>query len=378
MTQKIKLNVFFSKLKNYFKLNFSSVNISISSKEKISFLEQLANLLNSWIPIINSFTIMSLQTKNKKIKKVIEIFLKDLNKWSSIEDIAKKFPRIFSNFDISIIRMWEVTGKLWESIELIKEKEEKTKELKWKIIWALIYPMVIVTLAISMIVVFMVFVIPKVQKMYKDAKVNLPSLTQTVIDIAKFMQDNIAYILLWIFIFIVWIIIFKTNKKTKIYWDYFMLNIPIFWKLIRKKILAMFSWNLWLLLSRWVIINQALEISSQTLENDYYEKKIKEIIVWVSKWRELSDLMGINDISKWKENPYFPIEFSSIVKIWEQTWNMPALLLKISNKFKKEIDNIVKNLSTAIEPLVIIWVWIIVWILIMAIMLPFFNMVNVI
>jgi len=378
MIDKNKISDFLSKIKEKIKSINSWTNIKISSKEKIIFLEQLSNLLNSWIPIINSFKIMSYQTKDKKIKNIIEIFLKNINKWLSIEEIAKLFPKIFNQFDISIIKMWEVTWKLWESIDLIKEKEEKTKELKWKIIWALIYPIVIVILSISMIVVFMVYVIPKVQKMYKDSKVNLPSLTQHVIDTSKFLQNNISYILLTIFIFIILLILFKTNKKTKIYWDKFMINIPIFWSLIRKKILALFAWNLWILLDRWVIINQALEISSKTLENDYYQKEINNIISWISSWKELSSMMWINEIQSWKENKFFPIELSSIIKIWEQTWNLPKLLQKISNKYKKEIDNIIKNLSTAIEPIVIIWVWIIVWVLIMAIMLPFFNMVNVI
>ena len=157
-----------------------------------------------------------------------------------------------------------------------------------------------------------------------------------------------------------------------------MINIPIFWNLIKKKILALLSWNLWILLDRWVIINQALEISSKTLENDYYQKEIDKIISWISTWKELSAMMWINEIQSWKENKYFPIELSSVIKIWEQTWNLPKLLQNIANKYKKEIDNIIKNLSTAIEPIVIIWVWIIVWVLIMAIMLPFFNMVNVI
>ncbi len=378
MIDKNKISDFLSKIKEKIKSINSWTNIKISSKEKIIFLEQLSNLLNSWIPIINSLKIMNYQTKDKKIKKIIEIFLKNINKWLSIEEIVKLFPKIFNQFDISIIKMWEVTWKLWESIDLIKEKEEKTKELKWKIIWALIYPIVIVILSISMIVVFMVYVIPKVQKMYKDSKVNLPSLTQHVIDTSKFLQNNIWYILLVIFIFVVLLILFKTNKKTKIYWDKFMVNIPIFWILIRKKILALFAWNLWILLDRWVIINQALEISSQTLENDYYQKEINKIISWISTWKELSTMMWINEIQSWKENKYFPIELSSVIKIWEQTWNLPKLLQKIANKYKKEIDNIIKNLSTAIEPIVIIWVWIIVWILIMAIMLPFFNMVNVI
>ena len=88
--------------------------------------------------------------------------------------------------------------------------------------------------------------------------------------------------------------------------------------------------------------------------------------------------MWINLIAQKKESPYFPIELSSVVKIWEQTGKMPHLLTKISSKFNKEIDNIVKNLATAIEPIVIMAVWAIVWTIIMAVMLPFFNMVNVI
>ncbi len=378
MSKKINFSNFLLKIKEKLNINNSWENIKISLKEKINFLEQLSNLLNSWIPIINSLKIMNYQTKDKKIKKIIKIFSNKINKWLSIQEIAAWFPKIFGQFDLSIIKMWEVTWKLWESIELIKEKEEKTKELKWKIIWALIYPIVIVALSIAMIFVFMIYVIPKVQKMYKDAKVNLPWLTQTVIDISKFLQNNILYILIWIAIFIALIIIFKTNKKTKIYWDKFIIHIPIFWDLIKKKILALFSWNLWLLLERWIMINEALKISSQTLENDYYQKQIEKIISWISTWKELSNLMWIDEISSWKENKYFPIELSSVVKIWEQTWNLPKLLIRISNKFKKEIDNIIKNLSTAIEPIVIVWVWLIVWILIMAIMLPFFNMVNVI
>ena len=113
-------------------------------------------------------------------------------------------------------------------------------------------------------------------------------------------------------------------------------------------------------------------------KNDYYEKKLTEMNSRVSKWIQLSELMWINEIQSWKENFLFPIELASVVKIWEETWNLAELLIKISKKQNKEIDNVVKNIQTAIEPLVIIIIWVIVWTLIMAIMLPFFNMVNVI
>jgi len=363
-------------IKNLLKKN--TKNIKLNSKEKIEFLEQLSNLLESGIPIINSFKIMQYQTKNSKLKTIIDTSLEKLSKWKNLQQIFSLFPKSFNSFDISIIEMWEVTWELDNSIMIIKDKEEKNKELKWKIIWALIYPLVIVTLSIAMIFVFMIYVIPKIKGMYADAKVNLPELTKFVIKTSEFIQENIIFILAIIWIFILAIKLFKTSKYTKVYWDSFILRIPIFWKLIKKWILAIFTNSLWTLLEKWVIVNKALSIASKSLENSYYEKELQKIISKVSRWEAISSLMWINEIKSWKQNFYFPIELSSIVKIWEQTWKLPSLLQKISKKFNKEIDNITKNLATAIEPIVIIVVWIIVWTLIMSIMLPFFNMVNVI
>ena len=374
------MNNFLEKIKLLFeKLKWKKTStIKISSKDKINLLGQLSNLLQSWIPLINSLKIIMYQTKNKKVKALLISIIEWLNTWNNLHDCFEKIPWIFWIFDLSIIEMWEVTWKLWDSIETIKLKEEKSKELRTKIIWALIYPMVIITLSIGMIWVFMIFVIPKIEQMYKDSKVNLPSLTQHVLDTSKFLQENIIMIIFLIIILVFGILVFKSNPKTKIYWDKMIISIPIFWPLIKKKILALFTSSLWILLKNWVIINSSLDISSRALENDYYEKELKEISSRVSKWIELSVLMWINEIQSWKENFLFPIELASVVKIWEETWNLAWLLIKISIKMNKEIDDIVKNIQTAIEPLVIVWVGWIIWTLIMAIMLPFFNMVNVI
>lgn len=367
---KEKVNEFLKKIKS------NSLNLNI--KEKILFLDQFSTLLNSWIPITSSLKIITYQTKNKRLKSIIEIILVDINKWSSLKECFWKFSHIFKIFDLSIIEMWELTWKVWDAIEVIKAKEEKTKEIKWKIIWAFVYPSIIITLALWMITVFIVYVIPKITDMYKDARVNLPELTQTVINISDFLQKNILYICIWIILFVLAIYYFKTNKRTKIYFDRFILSIPISWNLIRKKILSLFTSSLWTLLKNWVIINKSLEISSWVVNNDYYQKEILKMVDWISAWEDFSKMLWIEEISSWKENKFFPIELASAVKIWEQTGRLPELLLKISNKYNKEMDETVKNLSTAIEPIVIIFVWLIIWTLIMAIMLPFFNMVNVI
>lgn len=362
----------FKNLKNIF------TKVKFNSKEKIDFLEQFSNLINSWIPIINSLKIIIYQSKKKKVKIFLENVISDLNKWWDLKSSFEKYPQIFNFFDLSIIEMWELTWSLSESIETIRKKEAKEKELKSKIIWALIYPIIIVILSTGMVWVFMVYVIPKIQKMYSDSKVNLPELTQKVIAISDFIQKNVSFIVVWIFIFFSFIIIFKKYKKTKIYWDYFTLRIPFFWKLIKIKNLSLFSANLWILLKNWIMINKSIEISSKSIWNDYYEKKLEEINKRVSKWLQLSELMGINEIQTWKENFLFPIDLASNVKIWEETWNMAELLINISKKYTKEINNLVKNIQIAIEPTVIVIIWIVVWTLIMAILLPFFNMVNVV
>jgi len=374
------MNKYLEKIKWLFDIKTATANynISISSKDKISLLEQLSNLLNSGIPLMNSFKIIMYQTKDKKMKLLYKTIIDNLNKWDSLKDVFQKYKNIFNIFDLSIIEMWEVTWKLWDSIETIKIKEEKSKELKSKIIWALIYPMVIVVLSLGMIWVFMIYVIPKITAMYKDAKVNLPDLTQTVINISNFLQKNIVEIMIWIVVFIVLFIIFKNHPRTKIYFDRAILHMPIFWPLIKRKILSLFTSSLSILLNSWVIINKSLEISSRALENNYYERELVKIINSVSRWKPLSVCMWIDQIQTWKENFLFPIELASVVKIWEETWRLADLLKKISIKYTKQIDELVKNMQTAIEPIVIVVVWWIIWTLIMAIMLPFFNMVNVI
>ncbi len=372
-TKKNEINFSFEKI-----LKFNIYNTKISVKQKINFFDNIYNLLNSWIPFVNSLKLMIVQTKDKKIIKILENILKEINSWKKFSETLFKFKKIFTNFDIALVQMWEETWNLPWALEIVKNREEKAKDLRAKIIWALIYPTIIVVLAISMIVTFLIFVIPKIRKMYIDARVSLPSLTQKVIDVSNFLETNykLILIILWVIIFI--IILLKKYSKTWYYFDKFILSIPIFWNLIKKKILVVFSQTLWTLLESWVLISKALEITKKSLENRAYEKKIDEIISWVSRWEPMSKYMWIWLIKQKKEDFYFPIELAAAVKIWEETWKTDELLLKISLKYKRELDYISKNIWTAIEPIVIIFVGWIIWTIILAILMPFFNMVNVV
>ncbi|MDD5769497.1 MAG: type II secretion system F family protein [Candidatus Gracilibacteria bacterium] len=361
-----------------FKKLLKSRSPKISQKQKIFFFDSLYNLINSGIPLTNSLSIIQFQSKEKNIKYLVDSISKDINKGKKLYESFASFENTFSNFDLSMIKMGEVTGKLSNSFEIIKDREEQNAQLKSKVIGALIYPAIITTLSIGMIIGFMLFVIPRVQKMYSDARVNLPSLTQNVINISQFLQQNYLYLIIGVILMILFLAFLKKNNLTKIYVDKIILKFPVFGRLIRKKILAIFSHTLGTLLQNGIMINEALEISKKSLENAYYERKIDEISKELNEGIPLSELIGIRNLKIGKDDPYFPIELASIVKIGEQTGKLPSLLIKISAKFNKEVDVIVKGLSNIIEPIVIIIVGSIVGTMVMAILLPFFNMVNVV
>mgnify|MGYP002136599827 CR=1 FL=1 len=200
---------------NNFKDNLKAKKIQkINQKTKIDFFDSLFSLINSWIPITNSLSIMMYQAKDKTLKDLLWVLLRDLSKWKKLQDSFKDYPKIFSNFDIYIIKMWEVTWKLANSLEIIRDREEKNKDLKSKILSALIYPIIIIILSISMIVWFMVYVIPKVEKMYVDARVNLPSLTQNVIDAANFLKENWIIIIAFVFMPAISISMIGNNRSS--------------------------------------------------------------------------------------------------------------------------------------------------------------------
>ena len=182
---------------------------------------------------------------------------------------------------------------------------------------------------------------------------------------------------------------YKKVPKFKFEVDKNVLRIPIFWEIIKKKILVRFADFLSILLLSGITINKSLLIIKNAMDNSYYSKEVENILEKVKAWMTISSAMWVEVLEsvkkEWKKeqrkvklSPAFPIEMSTSVKIWEQTWSLARMLQKTSTRYTKEIDNIVKNLSTLLEPIIIVVIWVIVWTIIMAILLPFLNMANVV
>ncbi|EKE28981.1 MAG: 3-isopropylmalate dehydrogenase [uncultured bacterium (gcode 4)] len=365
--------------------------MKLNQKQKILFLDNLWSLLNSGIPVMQALDIISFQVKNKRLDTIISFIKSNIWEWENFFKIALKLPWVFNIFDAAMIETWEATGKIWRAFEVIVLKEEKEYDLIRKVRQALIYPVAIIIITFVMLSIIMTYVIPKIEWIYAESNVNLPPLTQAVIDTSHFFVNNLLYVVIGIFALIIIISqSYRYFKAFKFAVDKNILEIPIFGEIIRKKTLVHFADFLSTLLGSGIIINKALLIIRNAMSNSFYANAIDVISKEVKLGQSLSSSMWVDILDKqWnmsakekkavaEKNKAFPIEISTAVRIWEQTWSLSVMLHKTSVRYTKEIDNTVKNLSTMLEPMIIVFIGSIVWVIIMAIMLPFLNIANVV
>lgn len=363
-----------------------------SRKEKILFLDNLGSLINAGIPIVRALQIIYFQSENKRIQEISAYFKQAIESGKNIIQVCESLPKIFSPFDRAMFEMGEATGKMGQVLSLIMEREEKQQDLERKIRQALIYPASILLVAIGMVVTIMTYVVPKIEKIYQDSHVNLPPLTEFIISTSRFLRSEGIYLVIVGIVLISGFFLALKNPRFRYEFDRRILSLPIFGNILRKKILIVFTEFLATLLNAGILINRSLSIVQTGMENRYYETEIDAILSDIKTGKTLSSALGGEYIERKirgevigegegdfkRRVDCFPIELSMSVKIGEQTGSLARMLEKMAVRYNKDVDVTIKGISSMIEPVIIVGIGGIVGVIIMAIMLPFFNMVNVI
>jgi type II secretory pathway component PulF len=291
-----------------------------------------------------------------------------------------QYPKIFDTLLIALISVWEKTWNLWRILEEMDKKMLENIELKWKVKWALIYPVILMILTLSMVTFMMVFIIPKVTESFASTWTELPALTQFVINISDFIRGQWWILIAWI----VWsIIAFSIFKRTYV-WEllvwYIAIRIPIFGHIIKQSNIIYFISSFTLLMESWVLLLDCLKTASQVVPNIHYKKEIIRIKNEVESWLSMSKSLWLNmdyDTNVYL-NPLFPEEFAYIVNTWEETGTISDSLKKIWANYSAELKRYIGNLSTMLEPFIIVIVWFLVWVIVIAIMLPFFQLGEIV
>jgi type IV pilus assembly protein PilC len=326
---------------------FSETFSKVSVSEQIIFTKNLGGMIRAGLSLYRALSVLKKQTKNPKLNKVLESLSVDINAGGTLSSGFAKFPNVFSKLFVSMTRAGEESGNLAGALAEIGVNLEKSNTLTKKIRGALIYPGVIMSAMVVIGVLMFAFVVPTLAGTFKELGVDLPTSTRVLIFMGNFFSNH----LILTFIIILGLgfgmfSLFRAAFMAK-YIDFVVVRIPIIGTLARELNTARTARTMSSLLSSGVSITRAVEITEDVVQNVYYKKVLNDAKVGVEKGAPFSEAFAANV-------KLYPIMMSEMIQVGEETGKLADMLLQIALFFEEEVDNKTKNLSTIIEPLLMV------------------------
>ncbi len=353
----------------------------ISPKEIWEFINKLANFLNSGIDLKTAFSIVQKQVQNPKLQGVVGDIRSNLDHGLSISDTLRQHSKYFDPLIIALVEVGEKTGTLPRVITELEATLLENIEIKGKIKGAMIYPVVLVGLSLTMTVFMLTFILPRITESFKKTGVDIPGLTQFMIDLSDFLVNHWIVLIIALVGGIIGFILFGRTYVGRLTLDRIALKIPVFGYISRQMNVILFINALHLLLDSGVLMLEALETSANVVPNIHFKKDIIRIKNEVETGIKLSVAMGLasenkRDVAQFT-NAYFPEDLVHMVNVGEETGTIGISIHKVGQNYQKELRRFIGNIMTALEPLIIIFVGFIVGTIVLAIMLPFFSLGKV-
>lgn len=339
----------------------------VKQEDIVTFTRQLSTMINSGLPLTDSFSILRNQAK-PHMAKIIDEVLRDIQGGSSLGDALGKHKQAFSDVYISLVRAGEAAGKLDEVLLRLAETEEKRREFAAKTKGALIYPVIVLIGMVAVIMVMMVFVIPKLTVMYDDFGAELPLPTQILITVSNIMQKMWYLVILAFGGLIYGLQAYRKTPVGRKHIDQILLNMPVMGPLRKQIALTEFSRTLSLLVGSGISILEALEIVSHSLDNVIIREALNEAARGVEKGLPLASMLARQEV--------FPPLISQMISVGEETGELDSVLSKVATYFESESEHAVKNLTTAMEPLIMVVLGVGVGFLVIAIVMPLYNLTS--
>jgi type IV pilus assembly protein PilC len=342
---------------------------SITDENKVSFFRLMATMVNAGISITKALRIMEDQSENLHFKEIIHGVMTRIEGGSSFSEALGGYPKIFSEAQIGMVESGEATGRLNQTMLQIATETEKSSALTKKIKGAMIYPVTVLIILAGAGYVVMTFVMPKIKDVFASMGGKLPAMTQLLISGSDFMVAKtygvpnsllvVGGIILFLLVFRQW----KNTKSGRMIWSEATLRFPVFGNLIRKAAIARFCRSLSTLTNSGVSIVKALYITSASVGNPVYEKRIKLIAEDVKRGIAMGENMK-------DDEAHFPSMVVGMINVAEQTAQVDQITSKLADFYEEEVDDLVKNLSHLMEPLIMVVLGLTVGFLVVAVMMP--------
>lgn len=339
----------------------------VSFADLVNFTRQLATMFTAGLSLIQALRILREQVENLGLRKIIEEVTLEVEAGSSFAKALERQP-LFPKTYTSVVSSGEASGMLDEVLLKLADNLEKQHALRAKIKGALIYPAIILIVMGAVVFIMMVVVMPRMSRMYQEFGATLPQATQILISLsnltAKFWWLGIVFLIFFYFLYSFW----RKTPVGKRATDHFWLKFPLLGQLLKQQLLAEFSRTLGLLITAGVPILEGLGLVSEAVGNTLYQEQINRAQKEVEKGYPLSLVLS--------QSPLFPPILTQMIKVGEETGKIDETLTRVSNYFETTSEQTIKGLTTAIEPLIMVLLGLGVGFLVIAVIMPIYNLTS--
>lgn len=327
--------------------SFKNIFSKVSNSELIILTKNLSGMLKAGLSLSRALSVLKKQTKNPMLDKIITSITNDINSGSSFSSALVKFPNVFSKLFVSMARAGEESGNLANALLDIGMNLEKSNALTKKIKGALIYPGVIMSAMVVIGVLMFAFVVPTLASTFKELGVTLPLSTRVLVFLGNFFSSHLLLTFILMFVIGLGGYFLFTAKFMSKYIDFMVTRMPLMGTLAKELNTARTARTMASLLSSGVSIIRAVEITQDVVQNIYYKKVLEQAKVSVEKGAPFSEAF----VSR---SDLYPVMMSEMIQVGEETGKLSDMLLQIASFYEEEIENKTKNLSTIIEPLLMV------------------------
>lgn len=341
----------------------------ISLRDIVLFSRQLSIMFGSKVHLVEALRSLASQTANSEFRETIFNLSEEVEGGNSFSKALARHPKVFSPFYIAIVKSGEAAGKMANSLDYLAEHLEREYHLKSKTQGALIYPALVITVAIAVIILMIIVVVPKLEEVIKESEAEVPAVTKMVFGLSAFLTHYAIYIVLAIPVLAYLIYRYRKSEEGKIFFDSFFLKIPIVGPLLKTIYLSQFAENLSTLIAGGLMISQALELTGDIIDNSVYKKAIFSVRDEVRKGVPISSVLALYP-------EIFSPMFVQMTAVGEKTGGLDTSLMQIATFYQREVERSIDNVLSILEPMLIIILGVVIGGLMLSVLLPLYSTIN--
>jgi type IV pilus assembly protein PilC len=353
-------------------LNFKVPGLGgrVKSKVLTTFTRQLATLVDAGLPLLRGLRVLEKQERNATLKGIIGELAVSIEGGSTFSEGLAQHPKVFNRLFVNMVKAGELGGVLEVVLNRLSEFMEKAQKIKGKVVAAMFYPIAVLVVAGAILTILMVVVIPKFKEVFAgmlEGK-SLPGFTLLVLGISEVIKDHFILTVAGLAVFVVIFMLFIRTKFGRLVWDKFKLKVPVVGPVVSKVAISRFTRTLGTLVSSGVPILQALTIVKETAGNVIIANAVNSVHESVKEGETITAPLEASGV--------FPPMVISMVDVGEQTGALPEMLLKIADNYDEEVDNAVAAMTSLLEPIMIVFLAVIVGSIVIAMFLPLIELMN--